>query len=205
LVDSQRFGRPGSSKNILGIETQEYIINLVPGYLPVVPFTATVDGNSMTFEAVSSTTQDADFVYEPAPRPSGIFNVMFRNDRLGFASPNTGFFFYFKQGSLQNLDFNLGERISNRVVNVNIEGINEDDVWLYQLDDIGNIQFEWDKVPNLYSAAAEQLAPDLFSVNPQAQTTMLNRLSLLDDYLRQQALKSQVGAGVVGTSPSLLD
>ena len=160
LVDSQRFGRPGSSKNILGIETQEYSINLVPGYLPVVPFTATIDGNSMTFEAVSSTTQDADFVYEPAPRPSGIFNVMFRNDRLGFASPNTGFFFYFKQGSLQNLDFSLGERISNRVVNVNIEGINEDDVWLYQLDDIGNIQFEWDKVPNLYSAAAEQLAPD---------------------------------------------
>jgi hypothetical protein len=52
---------------------------------------------------------------------------------------------------------------------------------------------------------AEQLAPDLFSVNPQAQTTMLNRLSLLDDYLRQQALRSQVGAGVVGTSPSLLD
>jgi len=160
LVDSQRFGRPGSSKNILGIETQEYSINLVPGFLPVVPFTATVDGNSMTFEAVSSTTQNADFVYEPAPRPSGIFNVMFRNDRLGFASPNTGFFFYFKQGSLQNLDFNLGERISNRVVNVNIEGINEDDVWLYQLDDVGNIQFEWDKVPNLYSAAAEQLAPD---------------------------------------------
>jgi hypothetical protein len=144
----------------LGVETQEYSINLVPGYLPVVPFTSTIDGSSMTFEAVSSTTQDADFVYEPAPRPSGIFNVMFRNDRLGFASPNTGFFFYFKQGSLQNQDFNLGERISNRVVNVNIEGINEDDVWLYQLDDIGNIQYEWEKVPNLYSAAAEQLAPD---------------------------------------------
>jgi hypothetical protein len=52
---------------------------------------------------------------------------------------------------------------------------------------------------------AEQLAPDLYSVNPQAQAAMLNRLSLLDDYLRQQALKSQVGAGVVGTSPSLLD
>jgi len=52
---------------------------------------------------------------------------------------------------------------------------------------------------------AEQLAPDLYSVNPQAQSAMLDRLSLLDDYLRQQALKSQVGAGVVGTSPSLLD
>ena len=52
---------------------------------------------------------------------------------------------------------------------------------------------------------AEQLAPDLYSVNPQAQAAMLDRLALLDDYLRQQAIRSQVGAGVVGTSPSLLD
>jgi len=160
LVDSQRFGKPGATKNILGVETQEYSLNLVPGYLPVVPFTATVDGTSMTFEAVSSTFQNEDYVYEPAPRPSGIFNVLFRTDRLGYGSPNTGFFFYFKQGTLQNQDFNLGERISNRVVAVNIEGINNDDVWLYQLDDVGNIQFEWDKVPSLYSAAVEQLAPD---------------------------------------------
>jgi len=160
LVSSQRFGRPASSKNILGVQTDEYTLNLVPGYLPVVPFTATVDGLSMTFEAVSSTTQNEDFVYEPAPRPSSAFNVMFRNDRLGFASPNTGFFFYFKQGTLQNQDFNLGERISNRQVSINIEGINEDDVWLYQLDDVGQIAQEWSKVTNLYSAAVEQLAPD---------------------------------------------
>jgi len=160
LSDSQRFGKPGATKNILGIETQEYSLNLVPGYLPVVPFTSTVDGTSMSFEAVSSTFQNEDYVYEPSPRPSGIFNVLFRNDRLGFGSPNTGFFFYFKQGTLQNQDFNLGERISNRVVAVNIEGINNDDVWLYQLDDVGNIQFEWDKVDSIYSAAVEQLAPD---------------------------------------------
>jgi hypothetical protein len=82
LVDSQKFGKPASSKNILGVQTDEYTLNLVPGFLPVVPFTATVDGLSMTFEAVSSTTQDADFVYEPPPRPSSAFNVMFRNDRL---------------------------------------------------------------------------------------------------------------------------
>jgi hypothetical protein len=160
LVDSQKFGKPASSKNILGVQTDEYTLNLVPGFLPVVPYTATVDGLSMTFEAVSSTTQDADFVYEPAPRPSSAFNVMFRNDRLGFGSPNTGLFFYFKQGTLQNQDFNLGERISNRVVNVNIEGINNEDVWLYQLDDVGGIQTEWEKVTNIYTGAVEQLAPD---------------------------------------------
>jgi hypothetical protein len=168
LVDSQRFGKPGATKNILGVETQEYSLNLVPGYLPVVPFTSTVDGTSMIFEAVSSTFQDTDYVYEPAPRPSGTFNVLFRNDRLGFASPNTGFFFYFKQGSLQNQDFNLGERISNRVVSINIEGINNEDVWLYQLDDVGQIAQEWTKVESIYAAAVEQLSPNVrkfFSVS----------------------------------------
>jgi hypothetical protein len=160
LVDSQRFGRPGATKNILGIQTDEYTVNLVPGYLPVIPYNATVDGTAMAFEAVSSTFQGQDYVYEPSPRPGGEFNVMFRNDRLGFASPNTGFFFLFKQGNLQDQDYNLGERISNRIVNVNIEGINNDDVWLYQLDEVGQIAQEWTKVDNIYAAAVEQLSPD---------------------------------------------
>ena len=79
------------------------------------------------------------FVYEPSPAPNGAFNILYRNDKQGYASANTGYFFLFKQGSLQDLDFNLGERISNRVVNVNIEGINNEDTWLYQLDSQRNI------------------------------------------------------------------
>jgi hypothetical protein len=160
LVDSQRFGRPGATKNLLGIATEEYSVNLVPGFLPVIPYNATIDGTAMAFEAVSSTFQGQDYVYEPAPRPSGTFNVLFRNDRLGFASPNTGFFFFFKQGNLQDQDYNLGERIANRVINVNIEGINDQDVWLFQLDDVGQIAQEWTKVDNIYAAAVEQLSPD---------------------------------------------
>lgn len=160
LVDSQRVGKPGSTKDILGVVTQEYTINLVPNYLPVVPFNSIVDNNSMNFEVVSATTQDRDYVYEPAPRPSGLFNILYRDDHLGYASPNTGFFFFFKQGSLQNLDFSLAERISNRVVNVNVEGVNNTDVWLYQLNDDGTIQKEWTKTDNLYSAAVEQTNPN---------------------------------------------
>lgn len=158
LVDSQRVGKPGASKDILGIQTQEYTINLVPGYLPVVPFTSIVDNNSMTFEAVSATTQNRDYVYEPAPRPSGEFNMLYRNDHLGYASANTGYFFFFKQGVLQNFDFSLSERVSNRVVNVNIEGINNTDIWLYQLDENGFIQNQWEETENLFTAAVEQTA-----------------------------------------------
>ena len=171
LVDSQRFGRPGASKTILDIATDEYTVNLISGFLPVIPFTGKVNGTSMNFEAVSATAADQDFVYEPAPRPNSLFNVLYRNDRQGFASANTGFFFYFKQGTLQSQDFNLAERISNRIVNVNIEGINNEDVWLYELNERGNISEQWTKVDNIFAAAVEQTEPDqrkLFSVTSRA-------------------------------------
>ena len=167
LIDAQRVGVPGARATILGVDTAEYSINLVPGYLSVVPYTATVDGINMPFEAVTSTIIGQDYVYEPSPRPSGRFNILFRNDQLGFASANTGYFFLFKQGTLQSQDFNLADRVSNRTVDINIEGVNNTDVWLYQLDNVGSIATEWQYVPSVYGAAAEQNNPGsrpLFSV-----------------------------------------
>jgi hypothetical protein len=170
LVDTQRIGRPGARNNIIGMRTDEYTINLVPGFLPVVPYTATVDGVNMPFEAVNATatgTEGNKVIKEPSPLPNGQFNVLFRNDELGFASANTGYFFLFKQGVLQNQDFNLPERVANRTVNINIEGINNTDRWLYQLDNLGNVAREWNFVESVYGAAIEQLTPGtraIFSV-----------------------------------------
>ncbi len=160
LVDSQKFGRPGNEQTILGIRTSEYTINLVPGYLPVIPYESVVDGVNMPFEAVSATSLGRDYVYEPAPQPSGSFNVLYRNDQLGYGSDDTGFFFLFKQGVLQNQDFNLAEAIPNRTVNINVEGCNEQDHWLYELTDVGTISSEWDYVESVFAGATEQLAPD---------------------------------------------
>jgi hypothetical protein len=156
LVDSQRVGRPGNRQTILGVRTDEYGINLVSGFLPVIPYTATVDGVSMPFEAVTSTSVGRDYVYEPSPVPDTTFNILFRNDQLGFQSANTGYFFLFKQGVLQNQDFNLAERIANRTVDINIEGVNNQDRWLFQLDNIGTISREWQFVENVYTAAEQR-------------------------------------------------
>jgi hypothetical protein len=168
LTNAQKFGNPGSRQTILGVDTQEYTINLVPGYLPVIPYTSTIDTVNMPFEVVNATSAGANFVYEPPPLPNGQFNVLFRNDQQGFLSNNTGFFFLFKQGVLQNQDFNLPERIENRAVAVNIEGINNTDIWLYQLDNLGNVSGFWERVQSVYAAATEQLAPgtrDIYSVS----------------------------------------
>jgi hypothetical protein len=177
LIDSQKVGRPGNRQAILGVTTDEYAINLVPGFLPVIPYAATVDGVNMQFEAVTSTSAGKDYVYEPSPVPNTSFNVLYRNDQLGFQSANNGYFFLFKQGVLQNQDFNLAERIANRTVDINIQGVNNEDRWLFQLDNLGNISQEWKYVENIYQAAAERsttLVP-IYSVTSRAndQITMI--------------------------------
>ena len=157
LVDTQKVGRPGNRQTILSIPTSEYAINLVPGFLPVIPYTSVVDGVNMPFEAITSTSVGRDYIYEPSPVPNTSFNLLYKNDSLGYQSANNGYFFMFKQGTLQNQDFNLAERIANRTVNINIEGVNNEDRWLFQLDNVGSVSREWIYTENIYSAAAEQL------------------------------------------------
>jgi len=177
LVSSQKIGRPANRQTILGVDTSEYGINLVPGFLPVIPYTATVDGVNMPFEATTSTTAGRDYIYEPSPKPNTTFNMLYRNDQLGYQSANNGFFFFFKQGTLQNQDFNLAERIANRTVNINIDGVNNEDRWLFQLDNVGTVSREWAYTDNIYSSAAEQTATlrPIFSVTSRTndQITMV--------------------------------
>lgn len=150
LTSSQRVGRPGNSQTILGVKTDEYTLSIPPGQLPVIPYSTQVDGVTMDFELTNSTSLNRDYLYEPAPAPSGQFNILYRNDKLGYGSPNTGFFFYFKQGQLQNFDFNFAERIENNFQAIDIQGINNTDTWLYQLTPEGLIQSLWNQVENLF-------------------------------------------------------
>lgn len=153
LINSQRVGRPGNSQEILGVKTDEYALNIPPNSLPVVPFTSTVDNINMNFELVSVTSVNEDYVYELPPGPTGKFNMLYRNDKLGYGSPNTGFFFYFKQGTLQSYDFNLAQQIANQVVNIDIQGINNTDTWLYQLNVNNGARTLWKEVDSVYANA----------------------------------------------------
>lgn len=170
LVDAQKIGRPGNVADILGVTTSEYSIRIPNNTLPIVPFASVIDGQSMNFELVSSTSIDEDYIYEIPPAPSGKLNMLYRNDRLGFGSPNTGFMFYFKQGSLQNYDFTLQQAISNQSINIDIQGINQTDTWLYQRNTDNSLQL-WDQVENVYADAylqTETSSKKIFSVGSRA-------------------------------------
>ena len=170
MVDTQRIGKPGNTAEILGVTTSEYGIRIPNNTLPIVPFTSQVDGQAMNFELVSGTTLDKTYVYEIPPAPTGKINMLYRNDKLGFGSPNTGFMFYFKQGSLKNSAFTFQQQISNQSINIDINGVNQTDTWLYQIN-ADNTFGTWKQVENVYSDAylqTESSDKKIFSVGSRA-------------------------------------
>jgi hypothetical protein len=149
LVSSQSVGSPTGSKIIDGVSVSEYNLNSVQGQLPILPFSVQIDNTSLSFEIVSPTIANKDYVYESSPLPGKPLNILYKNDNLGNASNNTGFFLYFKQGTLSNTSFSFPESIPNNLANVNVSNINNDDVWLYELNSIGQAIALWEQIPSV--------------------------------------------------------
>ena len=146
---NQVVGKPSASKLINGIVNDEYQINLVPNILPTYSFKASVEGSNMSFEMVSPTSSGQSYVYEANPYLTAPFNVLYKNDNLGNASANTGFFLYFKQGELKAADFTFAESIPNRVFSIDTNNINNTDIWLYSVDKDGNLGELWSQVASV--------------------------------------------------------
>ena len=149
LVTSETIGKPGNSQKINNIQTDEYSISLDPNTLPVARFSSRLQDTAVIFEAVSATTVGQSYIYEDDPTKSGQFNILYRNDNNGNGSNNTGFFVYFKQGTLNNTQFDITNVIPNNYASIATNNITNSDFWLYALD-VNNIpQTKWTSVPAL--------------------------------------------------------
>ncbi len=170
LIASQAVGNPGNSQLINSIQTDEYAINLNPQTLPISSFTVNIQTVPTRFEAVSATSVGESYIYEADPTTVGKFNVLYRNDNNSNASNNTGFFLYFKQGTLQATNFNITNAIPNNYVPVATNNINNTDAWLYSLDVNNNPQTQWTQVPAIagINVAYNQLSnKNLYQINTQ--------------------------------------
>lgn len=147
LITDQTIGKPKNSKKISGIQTDEYSIALSNSTLPVAPFTVNIQNNATSFEAVSATTAGKTYIYQDDPVNIGKFNILYRNDNNGNGSNNTGFFAFFKQGSLNSTQFEITNAIPNNSVAVGTNNITNDDQWLYSLNVAKSPTTMWTKVP----------------------------------------------------------
>lgn len=149
LSPNNQFGDPVNSGLVSQINTQTYTFNNVSRYNNCFPFSAIVNNQSLNFEIVNADFKTNEAFYEKSPNPATPFNIIYRNDGRGNSSPDTGFFFYFKQGSMVNEDYNISNPIENRVISLKNININNDDVWLQEIDSNGQMVEEWTKVPAL--------------------------------------------------------
>jgi len=145
----QLFGNPRESAKIGGIETEVYTLSSNQVDLPIFKFHKSVGGTTRGFEIVPSTITDSDSVYEASPIPGAGLTYTYRSDGAGDSSNNTGFFFLFKQGKLEQKDFTVETAVTNYVKSFATSNINNTDVWLYKLDQFGQLSEAWTKVPSL--------------------------------------------------------
>ena len=96
-----------------------------------------------------STITGSESIYEADPVLGTGITYSYRADGAGDGSNNTGFFFLFKQGVMQSFDFNVENAITNFVQSVDSRNINNTDVWLFRLDEFGQIVEKWTQVPSL--------------------------------------------------------
>ena len=149
MPKTQQFGSPADSQTIYGIPTEQYRFQSVTAGVPVFSFTKTVAGRPMNFELVSTTFKGQSYIYEEPPKVGNSISYIYRDDGRGPSSAGSGFFMRFVQGSLNTGSFTITQPSSNESIDIDAENINNDDVWLYKLDQTGLETESWTQVSNL--------------------------------------------------------
>jgi hypothetical protein len=172
MVDENNFGVPQSFQSINDIYTEQYRLNSKVQDLPVFSYTKTIDGRSGLFELVSTIIENSSIVEDP-PNTNSKISLLYRDDAKGFSSNNTGWFMHFRQGSLNRRDFTITTPNPNEIVNVDDANINEQDVWLYSLNQRGEEDVLWTKVPavtgnNIIYNSIEKTIKNIYKVQTRA-------------------------------------
>ena len=104
----------------------------------------------MNFE-ISSTTFDSEagYIYEEAPSIGKSPACIYRDDGHGAGSSGSGFFFNFTQGTLNVGSFTVDQPSSNQSIDVEASNINNNDVWLYRLNQNGIENELWTPVSSV--------------------------------------------------------
>ena len=100
LSAGNQFGTPVKSATVETIPTDIYNFNNVTQQNVVYSYDRKINNTSVSIELVPSDISTTNKIVETYPNPTRNFTLVYRNDGLGNASVNNGFFLTFKQGTL---------------------------------------------------------------------------------------------------------
>ena len=179
LQNSNRYGSPAKSSVIDNIKTDFYNLNNTSNQIKF-DIEGTALGKSATFNVINSEYDSVNRTFtEKMPDPVSSFGVYFKNDGKGINSINSGFFAGVKQGSLAYQDFVISDPIDNAVLDVTATDINQNDVWVQNINETGNVSKQWTKVSDvngnvIYNNLANGVR-DVYSVKTRAN----NQISIV--------------------------
>lgn len=155
FVYTNQFGKPTKVATIDSISNQLYQINSAVNSSCTYSFISKINNKNQSFEVVNPDIDiPSQSITELTPIPERMFNILYRNDGAGNSSVNTGFFIYWKQGSLNSEVYDFNEKIENNSISLNATNVNSDDVWFEELSkETGFVSRIWTKIP-----ASEQLS-----------------------------------------------
>lgn len=164
---SNLFGNPYNTSIAGGVKNDIYKLNNIPSENVVFPFKANVNGVQQNFEIYNPDIQDGKII-EKSPNPFDSFNIIYKNDNQGLGSENTGFFFGFKQGTINSSDFVADNPVSNLTLDILQSNINDIDVWVQEISSQGLVKSNWKKIDKI-NGLSNIFSPDnstrkLFSV-----------------------------------------
>lgn len=148
LPANSQFGNPNNKAVIYNIPTEQYRLQTANTVIPVYAFSKIVDGRNMNFEIVSTIIDNGTDIVEDPPQVGKSLSFLYRDDGRGAASPSSGFFVHFRQGTLNTGTFTITNPSTNEIIDIDSEGINDTDVWLYKLNTKGVESEYWSKVPS---------------------------------------------------------
>ena len=153
LIETNPFGVPLKTESLDGVETQLYRVDNIASSAGNYPFTSTVNNSSYNFDICNADFNTTYGFVEQTPNPNGSFHMIYKSDGNGNSSPDTGFFLYFKQGTLQKSDYSITEPQENRTIYMDTANINETDVWVQTVDDLGSVivDGDWTRVGHVPS------------------------------------------------------
>jgi len=146
MAPTQQFGSPSDKADVYGIPTEQYRFNAANNDVPVYAFTKSVGGRNMNFEITSTTFTGQNYIYEEPPSVGNKMACIYRDDGRGPSSRGSGFFLNFTQGTLNQGSFTITQPSSTESVDIDSTNINNNDVWLYKLNQAGIETEKWSKV-----------------------------------------------------------
>jgi hypothetical protein len=148
MSKTNRFSSPLKDGTVGGVKTELYQLN-TPQAAPIVyNIDINVGGAAKPFTIVNPDFKDGSHIFERHPDPTNLFNMIYRNDGKGLSSGDTGFFVHFRQGRMDFEDFNYTTPLENRVQEVAIPNIGENDIYLQEINSGGVPLSKWERIPN---------------------------------------------------------